>query len=104
MDSGRSDIRRARDSNRREPARAAREALEVKHGWTRGATLALLLAISVVPAAADTAADKCGGAKLKAAAKYAQALFQCHASALKSGVAVDPECTNKAVGKLGTAF
>ncbi|MFN2428244.1 MAG: PQQ-dependent sugar dehydrogenase, partial [Candidatus Binatia bacterium] len=42
--------------------------------------------------------------KTKAAARYAKSLFACHASALRRGEAVDPECPAKAAGRLASAF
>ncbi len=68
------------------------------------ATLIAVTVVTAVAAHADPAADRCGGSKSKAAAKYARALFSCHASALRSGEVVDPECTSKAAGKLVAAF
>ena len=67
--------------------------------------MAAMLVVAVVgSAAADAAADRCGSAKAKAAAKYARSLFSCYASALRDGEAVDPECTAKASGKLVSMF
>jgi cysteine-rich repeat protein len=65
---------------------------------------AVLVAGGAERADADLAADRCGSAKSKAAAKYARALFSCHASALRDGEAADPECTGKATAKLASSF
>jgi len=74
----------------------------------RGRLLATLIAALVAAGAgratADPAADRCGGSKTKAAAKYARGLFACHAYALRRGEAVDPECTARAGGKLASTF
>ena len=63
-----------------------------------------LVAAGAASSFADTVADRCGGSRAKAAAKYARAYFGCHASALRDGASVDPDCTSKAAGKLATAF
>ncbi|MFT4569306.1 MAG: cysteine-rich repeat protein [Hyphomicrobiaceae bacterium] len=55
-------------------------------------------------AAADPAADRCGGTKTKAAAKYAKVLFSCHAKALRKDEAVDARCTDRAAVRLLSAF
>jgi cysteine-rich repeat protein len=68
------------------------------------ALVAVLVAAGVENSSADVAADRCGGSKSKAAAKYARALFQCHSAALRDGESADPECVAKATGKLATAF
>jgi cysteine-rich repeat protein len=68
------------------------------------ALVAVLVAGGVERAAADVAADRCGGVKAKAAAKYARSVFQCYASALRDGEAVDPECPSKAAGKIAASF
>jgi len=68
------------------------------------ALLAALVAVGAERAAAEPAADRCGGSKSKAAAKFAKGLFACHASALRVGEAVDPECTARAAERLTLAF
>ncbi|HYC57871.1 MAG TPA: PQQ-dependent sugar dehydrogenase [Candidatus Binatia bacterium] len=68
---------------------------------------ALVAALTAAPAAtsqASPAADRCGGSKTKAAAKYAKAIFTCHTSALRGDEPVDPECLGRAADKLTTAF
>lgn len=63
-----------------------------------------ILAAGAGAAGAEDAADRCGGSKTKAAAKYAKAHFGCHASALRRGETVDPDCTAKAAARLAAAF
>jgi hypothetical protein len=55
-------------------------------------------------AAAPTAAQKCAADKLRAAAKKAQGLLSCHASAISRGQVVDPACVLRAVGKFEAKF
>src|SRR4051812_7663378 len=71
------------------------------------ATALFFLLVTIVAgttADADTAANKCGGAKLKAAGRYAQSVLYCYASATRNNAMVDSECLNKASAKLGTSF
>jgi len=68
------------------------------------ALLAALVAGGAQHAAAEPAADRCGASKSKAAASLARAHFACHASALRVGEAVDPDCVAKAAGRLASAF
>ena len=68
------------------------------------ALVVALLAAAAMPASADPAANRCGGSKAKAAARYAKDLFSCHARALSRGEAVDPECTASAAGRVTSAF
>jgi hypothetical protein len=49
-------------------------------------------------------ADKCSGAKLKAAGKKAAGKLACNAKATAKAIAVDPACLTKAEGKYGAAF
>ena len=70
---------------------------------------AWLLLISVLllaagPAAADPAADNCGGLKEKASGRFALSLSKCQAGAAVRGEALDPACATKASGKLALAF
>lgn len=55
-------------------------------------------------AAADPVADRCGGTKAKAVAKYAKTIFVCQAKALRRGEPVDPNCRTKAAGRLTQSF
>ncbi|HXC51449.1 MAG TPA: PQQ-dependent sugar dehydrogenase [Candidatus Limnocylindrales bacterium] len=68
------------------------------------AFIAALVLACAGQSAADPAANRCGGSKTKGAARYAKSFFACHASALRSGEAVDPECTSRAASKLASAF
>ena len=63
------------------------------------------LIASTVPSAfaAGTPAQKCVGAKLKAAGKKLAAKMSCHAKAKVAGVAVDPTCLAKAEAKFTSA-
>lgn len=73
-------------------------------GLGMAAVVAAFVMAGAQPSAADFAADRCGGVKTKAAAKYAKAFFGCHASALERGEAVDSGCTTKAATLLASAF
>lgn len=65
-------------------------------------TLGTLLAAAVL--AAPAGAAKCPAGKLRATGKLAAAELTCHAKAVATGVAVDPQCIAKAVTALGTGF
>jgi hypothetical protein len=71
-------------------------------------TLFGILALLGLPlgaaAAAGTPAEKCSGAKAKAASKKFAAKGKCYAKALASGGAVDSECLMKAETKFTAAF
>ncbi|MBI5505060.1 MAG: PQQ-dependent sugar dehydrogenase [Deltaproteobacteria bacterium] len=56
------------------------------------------------PARADSAADRCGAAKLKAAAGYAQAVLRCHGAGVRDGAAVDSDCLVTATARLSRGF
>ncbi|HEY2775197.1 MAG TPA: PQQ-dependent sugar dehydrogenase [Candidatus Binatia bacterium] len=55
-------------------------------------------------ALADTAADRCAGAKEKAAGRYGLGLLQCQSAATRANTTVSIDCTSKASGKLTTSF
>jgi hypothetical protein len=55
-------------------------------------------------AAMPTSAAKCANAKLKATAKKASDKLACHAKAVVTGAAVDPDCLAKAETKFTRAF
>jgi len=76
----------------------------MKKGRIVAAVVAAFVAVGTNRAGADSAADRCGGTKTKATARYAKSLHACHAAALRSGEAVDSECTGKAVARLNSAF
>jgi len=82
----------------------AREGILIRTGWTGAAMLAALLFGLNTTAHADAAADRCGGAKLKAAGRYGQALLNCNATATRRNETLDPECTSRASGKLASSF
>lgn len=68
------------------------------------AVAVVLSATTALPALADQAANRCGGAKTIAIAKYARTVFLCHAKALKKNEPVPAPCIAKAVGKLVAGF
>lgn len=68
------------------------------------AVVVAVIAVGSTNASADSAADRCGGSKTKAAARYAKDLFSCHARALARAEAADPDCTATAAGRLTSAF
>jgi len=55
-------------------------------------------------AKADADADKCGGAKEKAAGRYAKSVLYCNATATRNNEGVDGDCVSKAFGKLTGSF
>jgi hypothetical protein len=55
-------------------------------------SLLLTVAVAVDAGAATTPARRCAAAKLKAAGSTAAGLLNCHASAVKRGLAVDGTC------------
>jgi hypothetical protein len=67
------------------------------------AAIATFLAFSTVATAQGP--NKCLAAKNKCASRKMQALLKCHSRAEKTGVAVDPACTQRAMSKFdgGTA-
>ncbi|HYC00527.1 MAG TPA: PQQ-dependent sugar dehydrogenase [Candidatus Limnocylindrales bacterium] len=76
----------------------------MKRHFVLAALVAALVVGHAANASADPAADRCGGSKTKAAARYAKDVFSCHAHALRSGETVDAGCTATAATRLGTAF
>jgi hypothetical protein len=68
------------------------------------ATSALLVWSATAVWAVATPAQLCAGAKIKAAALEAKRKLLCHASAVRSGIAVDPECLARAESRLFAAF
>ncbi|MFN2426224.1 MAG: hypothetical protein ABR587_07225, partial [Candidatus Binatia bacterium] len=74
------------------------------HLWVNGAALAVLLLASAGTSRADEASDRCGGAKMKAAGQYGQALLKCNSTATRRDEALDPDCVTKASGKLARSF
>jgi cysteine-rich repeat protein len=74
-----------------------------KRHWM-AAGVAVLFALRAAGAVAGPEADRCGGAKLKAAARHAKGSFACQASALRHGEAVDPACLATATAKLAATF
>jgi hypothetical protein len=67
-------------------------------------SLLLTVAVAVDAGAATTPARRCAAAKLKAAGSTAAGLLNCHASAVKRGLAVDGTCLSKAHAKLTGAY
>jgi cysteine-rich repeat protein len=69
------------------------------------ATLLVVAAVaaSAATATADAAADRCAGARTKAAAKYAKSAFSCQAKALSKGES-DPGCQDKAASRIAADF
>ena len=76
----------------------------MNNGRIIAAFLFAFVASGAVRAAADPAANRCGGSKTKAVARYAKSDFACDASALERGEAIDPECTARAATKLDSGF
>jgi hypothetical protein len=67
--------------------------------------LACVLAFAVAtPALAAEPAGTCAASKFKAAAKRASDKAKCHATALKKGEPVNPECLTKAETRFAAAF
>lgn len=59
---------------------------------------------NVASATTDTFPSRCETAKRKAAGQLANGEFGCYAKAAAKGIAVDPACIAKAVGKFGVAL
>jgi len=76
----------------------------MRNGWKIEASLLAVLVSWTGVAHADQDADRCGGSKMKAAGRYAQAVLTCHSTATRRGESVDPACVSKASGKLTSGF
>ncbi len=76
----------------------------MKASFSLAAAASCVFALAVAAAHADPAADRCGGAKLKASGKYAQSVLYCYAAATRNNTAVETDCLNKASDKLASAF
>jgi len=76
----------------------------MRNGWMIEASLLAMMVGWAGMAHADQAADRCGGSKMKAAGRYAQALLTCHSTATRRGESVDPACLSKASSKIASAF
>jgi hypothetical protein len=64
----------------------------------------VVLLFAVAASAAPNPAQKCAADKLRAAAKKAQGLLTCHASAVSKGQDVDPTCLQRAMTKFEGRF